>query len=118
MPHSRTGFSGLAAHGRGIAETRRRTPSIVGTAYDTWFFWDGHKDSQWSQALAPMEAANEMGGDRTDDARVLVDKYRDQYAALFGALPDVTKLPAHASPRGNPSAQAAWDSMSAWTRMR
>ncbi|HFC11340.1 MAG TPA: hypothetical protein ENJ56_00750, partial [Anaerolineae bacterium] len=42
----------------------RKTPTIVGTAYNTWFFWDGRADSQWSQALGPLESSSEHKGNR------------------------------------------------------
>lgn len=32
----------------------RKVPSILGAAWQSWFFWDGRKDSLWSQALAPF----------------------------------------------------------------
>jgi len=38
----------------GVGTTNRRTMTIIGTAYSSWFFWDGRKDSQWAQALGPM----------------------------------------------------------------
>jgi len=104
-------FQDARAHGRGMAETRRRTLSIVGTAYQSWFFWDGRKDSQWSQALAPLEHANEQGGDRAQFAHLLAQYYRADYEALFGALPDLQSIPAHASPVGDANARAAWDKM-------
>ena len=34
----------------------RHTPGLVGLSYSPWFYWDGRKDSQWAQALAPLEA--------------------------------------------------------------
>lgn len=42
----------------------RNTPTIVGSAHQAWFYWDGRRDSLWSQALIPFEAPDEMGGDR------------------------------------------------------
>lgn len=104
-------FQDARAHGRGIAETRRRTLSIVGSAYFSWFFWDGRKDSQWSQALAPLEHADEQGGDRTQYVRVLAENDRAAYEELFGALPDVSRLPAHAGPQGDETARAAWTAL-------
>lgn len=106
-------FQDTRAHGRGIADTRRRTSSIVGTAYQAWFFWDGRKDSQWSQALAPLEHPDEHGGDRAMYAHLIDEHYRAEYEALFGALPDLKNAPAHASPAGNETARAAWARMSA-----
>jgi cytochrome c peroxidase len=105
-------FQDARAHGRGIADTRRRTQSIVGTAYQTWFFWDGRRDSLWSQALAPLEHIYEHGGDRAMYARVLAEHYRADYEALFGALPDLKNIPAHAAPFGDDNARAAWDQKS------
>ena len=49
----------------GVGTTNRRTMTIIGTAYSPWQFWDGRKDSQWAQALGPMESAVEHGGNRT-----------------------------------------------------
>ena len=45
------------AVGAGIGN--RHTPSLVGLSYSPWFYWDGRKDSQWAQALAPLEAKHE-----------------------------------------------------------
>ena len=61
---------------RGIAETRRKTMTVVGTAYSPWLFWDGRKDSQWAQALGPMEDAREHGGNRGMYAHVIAEHYR------------------------------------------
>lgn len=36
----------------------------VSCARGTWLFWDGRKDSQWSQALGPWESPVEHGGTR------------------------------------------------------
>jgi cytochrome c peroxidase len=32
----------------------RKVPSLLGAAWQSWFFWDGRKDSLASQALAPI----------------------------------------------------------------
>ncbi len=109
-------FQDARAHGRGMADTRRRTQSIVGSAYFEWFFWDGRRDSLWSQALSPLESANEHGGDRAQYARLISENYRAEYEALFGALPDLldspkSNVPAHASPIGAETTRAAWDQM-------
>lgn len=101
---------------RGVGASARNTPSLVGVAYSPWFYWDGRKDSQWSQALAPLEDSAEHGGNRMRLVRVLtVDAYyREQYAAVFGAIPDFSDLarfPADAGPVPNPAWQTAWDNM-------
>ena len=75
-----------------IGTTARHTPSIVGTAYSPWQFWDGRRDSQWSQALAPLEDVNEHATDRAQVVGLIAEDtvYRSSYELLFGALPDVS----------------------------
>lgn len=74
--------------GQALGTVARNTPSIVGTAYSPWQFWDGRRDSQWSQALAPLEDENEHGVDRDHVVRFIATDpgYREQYEALFGAI--------------------------------
>lgn len=97
--------------GTGVGTTGRRTMPIAGTDRSPWFFWDGRKDSLWSQALGPLESAVEHGGDRVQYARLVAAAYRAQYEQLFGPLPDLSGIPAHASPNGSPAARAAWAGM-------
>jgi cytochrome c peroxidase len=51
------------AIGFGGAVLGRATPTIVNTAYNTQFMWDGRKKSLEDQALGPMKAADEMNTD-------------------------------------------------------
>jgi len=95
----------------GVGTTDRRTMSIVGTAHSPWQFWDGRKDSQWSQALGPLESPVEHGGDRTQYVHHVAAEYRDAYEALFGPLPDLRGLPRHAGPVADTAASAAWAAM-------
>lgn len=81
---------------------------IAGTAYSPWLFWDGRTDSQWSQALGPLESPVEHGGTRAQYARYVAASYRDAYEQIFGVLPDLAGLPAHAAPDGDSAAVAAW----------
>lgn len=96
----------------GIGTTTRRAMTLVGTAYSPWFFWDGRKDSQWAQALGPMESAVEHGGNRTQYAHLIAQYYRAEYETIFGPLPDMQNLPPSAGPVTDPAAHAAWDAMS------
>jgi cytochrome c peroxidase len=96
---------------RGVGTTTRRTMPIAGTAYSPWLFWDGRKDSQWAQALGPLESAVEHGGNRTLYARVIEQYYRTQYEAVFGPLPDLGRSPTSAGPVDDPTARAAWERM-------
>jgi cytochrome c peroxidase len=98
---------------QGVGTTTRRTMSVIGTAYSPWLFWDGRKDSQWAQALGPWESPVEHGGDRTQFAHLVAADYPAEYEALFGPLPDLSGLPAHAGPAvGDPAAVAAWEALS------
>ena len=97
--------------GLGMGKTGRRTMPVAGTAYSPWLFWDGRKDSQWSQALGPLESAVEHGGDRTQYAHLVAAHYRRPYEAIFGPLPDLDGLPPHAAPAGEPAVVAAWEAM-------
>jgi cytochrome c peroxidase len=101
---------------RGVGVTGRRTMPIAGTAHSPWLFWDGRTDSQWSQALGPLESAVEHGGDRTQYAQYIATTYRREYERLFGRLPDVNRLPAHAGPNGDGAIQAAWSALPASRR--
>ena len=97
----------------GVGTTARRTMPIAGTARSPWLFWDGRTDSQWAQALGPLESAVEHGGDRTQYAHVIAAHYRDDYEAVFGRLPAIDGTPAHAGPVADSSRAAAWRRMSA-----
>lgn len=74
----------------GVGVTDRNAPTIVGAAYNTWFFWDGRKDSQWSQALGPWESPVEHGGSRNQYAPLIARYYRAQYETVFGPMPDLS----------------------------
>ena len=101
---------GLAV-ARGLGTGTRRTMPIAGAAYNAWFFWDGRKDSLWSQALGPLEDAVEHGGNRTRIAKLLQANYRAEYEALFGPFPDLAGLPDDAGPQGSEAERAAWNAM-------
>jgi len=96
----------------GVGTTARRAMTIIGTAYSPWFFWDGRKDSQWAQALGPMESAVEHGSNRTFYAHLIAKNYADEYTALFGPLPDLSNLPLNAGPVADSEAAANWAAMS------
>jgi cytochrome c peroxidase len=91
----------------------RHTPSLVGLAYSPWFYWDGRKDSQWAQALAPLETSHEHNTNRLEIARLIDgDKYYSEtYSILFGNLPEIPQSPKGASPAGNIELKNAWDSL-------
>lgn len=96
---------------QGVGTTDRRTMPIAGMAYSPWQFWDGRKDSQWAQALGPLESPVEHGGDRTHFVHLVARHYRAAYETVFGPMPAVAHLPAHAGPVPDPAARAAWERM-------
>jgi cytochrome c peroxidase len=75
------------AQGLGAAE--RRTMPISATAYSPFLFWDGRKDSQWAQALGPLESPVEHGGNRAQYAQVIAQHYRADYERVFGRMPEL-----------------------------
>ena len=109
-------FTDGLPQGQAIGTSRRNTPSIVGTAYSPWLYWDGRRDSQWSQALSPLEDPNEHGSNRMHVVRIIAsdEYYRDGYEALFGTLPDLDdpqRFPVAAAPGPDPEWDGAWRSM-------
>jgi len=101
---------------RALGHSARNTMSLVGAAYSPWFYWDGRKDSQWAQALSPLEDPAEQGTNRMRLARLLAEDvhYRALYETLFGSVPDFSdtlRFPADAGPLPDAQWQSAWDSM-------
>jgi cytochrome c peroxidase len=97
--------------GLGVGTGARRTMPVVAAGYSPFLFWDGRKDSLWSQALGPLEDPAEHGGNRLAYAHVLQAYYRVEYEAVFGAMPDLSHLPREAGPLGTPAQQAAWSAI-------
>ena len=97
---------------QGIKRTGRNTPTLLGVAYQRWFYWDGRRDSLWSQALIPFEAPSEMGGSRVGVVKRFLgnERYRRLYNEIFGELPKfaLVDLPDQASPLGPLSYKNAW----------
>jgi cytochrome c peroxidase len=104
-------FQDGLALGEGVGVANRRTMPLAGTAYSPWLFWDGRADSQWAQALGPLENPVEHGGNRTYFVHLIAELYRAEYEALFGPMPDVSHLPRLAGPVDDPAVQTAWEAM-------
>jgi cytochrome c peroxidase len=107
--------------GRGVGTAGRNTMTILGSAYSPWLFWDGRKDSLWSQALSPTESALEHGGTRSQFAHIVATDptYRSFYRVVFGPLPDLSdrqRFRPAAGPVDDVAAAAAWDGMTAADR--
>ncbi len=115
-------FTDGLSKGRGLGLSARNTMSIVGTAYSPWLYWDGRRDSQWSQALSPLEDPNEHGGNRMRYARLISNdpRLKNAYEALFGPLPDFvdeTLFPVDAGPGNDPVLKKSWVGMTTENRM-
>lgn len=109
-------FTDGLPRGQAIGTSKRNTPSIIGTAYSPWMYWDGRRDSQWSQALSPLEDPNEHGTNRIHVVRVVAQdaSYRSQFETLFGPLPDVgdtARFPDVREAAHGPAWETAWASM-------
>lgn len=109
-------FTDGLATAQAIGQSARNTMSLVGAAYSPWYYWDGRKDSQWAQALAPLEDPTEHGANRMRLARLVTQDatYRDLYAQVFGAPPDFAgsaRFPTDAAPVAEPHLHAAWRRM-------
>lgn len=107
-------FSDGLIRGIAIGQTERNTPSIIGGAFSPWQYWDGRKDSQWSQALAPLEHPMEQGGNRLYYLRLVASFYKPTYEAIFGLLPDLSdthRFPQHAGPVENATWRRNWLAM-------
>ncbi len=104
----------------GIGRAKRHSPTLWNTAFNRWFFWDGRADSQWAQAVQPIENPVEQGGNRLQIAHLVYDDpvLKAAYEKVFGALPDLgdaQRFPARGCPvPDNPSdpLRKAWASMS------
>jgi cytochrome c peroxidase len=110
------GFQDDRPLGVGTEVLLRRTMPLAGVAWSPWLFWDGRKDSLWSQALGPLEHPGEHASDRLAYARLVSQHYREPYEAIFGPLPDLDGLPERAAPAGSEAAVAAWAGLDAETQ--
>jgi cytochrome c peroxidase len=105
--------------GEAIGLTTRNVPTLWNTAYNRWFFWDGRADSQWAQALQPLEDPAEHGGSRLQYVQLICRdrNLREAYETVFGALPELSRLdrlPSVGGPVGTDlnSERDAWESLS------
>ena len=78
---------------KGVGSGTRRAMPVIATGHNAWFFWDGRKDSLWSQALGPLEDKVEHGGNRARYARLVQTNYKAQYERVFGTLPPLGGVP-------------------------
>jgi cytochrome c peroxidase len=99
---------------RGVGDAARRTMTIPGSARSPFLFWDGRADSQWAQALGPLENPVEHGADRMQLVHLVDAHYRADFETLFGPLPDfsdIRRFPPHAAPIPGSEKDRAWMGM-------
>jgi cytochrome c peroxidase len=106
---------------RGVGQAGRNAPTLVGVSHAIWLFWDGRRDSVWSQALAPLESAAEMGTTRTDVVRRVTKgaSTHEAYEAIFGRpapFDDERRFPPGAGPFADRAGREAWARMHAADR--
>lgn len=95
----------------------RNAPTLLGAAWSPWLYWDGRRDSLWSQALAPIETPNELASTRVGVLRFVTAEpdHAAAYREVFGPLP---RLPerldtlGQAGPFGRASERQAWAGLS------
>jgi len=110
-------FTDGLATATGLEQLTRNAPTLLGTGKQPWLYWDGRRDSLWSQALVPIEASGEMGSNRTRTVRYVLSEYREIYEQLFGAIPDLpADLPDDAGPLGTSTEKTAWSSLNQSTK--
>jgi len=98
----------------GIGKARRNAPSIPGAIRSQWLYWDGRKDSLWSQALTPLEHPNEHGLSRLGVVQKVIAWYEDEYQEVFGSINTkrIQRLKSPASPLGDSDALRNWERLS------
>lgn len=101
---------------KGVGRANRRAMPLAGMAYSPWLFWDGRKDSPWSQALGPLENPNEHNLTRGRCAKLVLEHYRSEYRVVFGEPPDLSPVPDNAGPLGDKPARQAWARLDDATR--
>jgi cytochrome c peroxidase len=109
-----------AATSLGVNYGLRNAPTVINAAFSDiarggWQLWDGRKDSLWALSLGPLEGPNEHSGTRLAYAHLIYDKYRAEYEALFGAMPDLNDT-ARFPLAGKPG-QPAFDGMQAGDKL-
>lgn len=87
-------FTDGRAKGRAMGRVDRNTPTVINSAHNRWFFWDGRSDSAWAQALGPLEDPREHGGSRLQFGHVIDrdPRLRELYVEVFGNWPDLSDL--------------------------
>ena len=74
--------AGTTARGTG----KRNTPTVLGAAWNTWFFWDGRADSAWSQATGPLLNPIEHASSPEQVHARIKEAYTEPFTKIFGGV--------------------------------
>lgn len=85
---------------------RRHALPVTSAALEPFLLWDGRADAVWRQPLYALENDHEMDFSRAEVAHRIATAYRARYESVFGAMPDLTDVPARAKP-----GDAAWTAL-------
>lgn len=85
-------FTDGSAIAHGLGPGKRNTPTILNTAHNRWFNWDGRRDSHWAQAIEAIERPNEMGSNRLAIAHLVHTQpdLNEAYQRIFGPPPPLS----------------------------
>ena len=111
------GFSDGKPLSVGSKPTRRNSPTLMGAAYQDWFYWDGRRDSLWAQSVTPIESIGEMDSTRVDAVRYVLAHpvYRQLYDLLGGLRIEdsvLARLPADTGPFTSREGRERWGRLS------
>jgi cytochrome c peroxidase len=71
----------------GLHRGSRNTPTLLGAPWFTFYGWDGHSDSLWSQSLRALLDPAEHGMQPHEVAARVESHYREPYEIAFGPHP-------------------------------
>ncbi|MFZ5478415.1 MAG: cytochrome-c peroxidase [Myxococcota bacterium] len=71
-----------------LGEGTRNTPTVLTSAWQTWYFWDGRADSAWAQATGPLRNPLEHGLDAAAVRARVAAEHADGFDAVFGGVAD------------------------------
>ena len=73
---------------QGIKPLERNTPTVLNSAHQRWFFWDGRTDALWGQPVQTIEHPSEMNMSRMNALEVIQkdELLSTQWTSVFGTM--------------------------------
>lgn len=78
----------------GSGWTRRRSPSLLDFGQTRMLMWDGRRDTGYSQPFGVIRSPLEFNSSVTFVAQQVKKYYQSEYEAVFGPMPDISRIPA------------------------